>query len=405
MHEADWQGARRIAYEAGQALTAGKRVIEDVPLARAAGRVLARDISSLHTMPHYASSAMDGWAVAGPGPWQPGDPTPPHSASGNVPAALAAGTARAIVTGETVPPGTTAILRQEDSVLDPETGLLTASRAPLPGADIRPAGREASAGEQLLAAGTRLVPGQIAVAAVGGHDTLPVTAGLRVRLVLTGDEVVTSGIPQPGQVRDTFGPVLPACIAALGGDLVDTVRIGDDRRATLDALDSPAARAVDVLVSTGGTGHSPADHLRPAVEELGATPLIGSVAMRPGHPAMLARLPDGRLLVALPGNPLAAIMSMVTLLEPLLEAASGQPPSFPSTASSGEEIRGAGHSHRLLPARWADRARKQMLVPSEHTGSAMMRGLASADVVLVVPPAGAAVGGPVGYLPLPWYGR
>lgn len=405
MHEADWQDARRIAYEAGAALAADRRAVAQVPLAHATGRVLARDVSSLHTMPHYASSAMDGWAVSGQGPWRPGEATRPHSASGAVPDALAPGTARSIVTGETVPPGTTAILRQEDSVLDPETGLLSATPAPRPGADIRPAGREASAGELLLAAGTRLVPGQIAVAAVGGHDTLPVTTPIRVRLVLSGDEVVTSGIPLPGQVRDTFGPVLPSCIGALGGDVVDTVRIGDDRRATLDALDSPAARGMDVLVSTGGTGHSPADHLRPAAGQLGATTLIGSVAMRPGHPAMLSRLPDGRLLVALPGNPLAALMAVVTLLEPLLEAATGQPPSSPVTARSGESIRGAGHSHRLLPARWADPAERQVLVPSEHTGSAMMRGLASADVVLVAPPSGAAAGDPVGYLPLPWYGR
>ncbi|HXD28034.1 MAG TPA: molybdopterin molybdotransferase MoeA [Arthrobacter sp.] len=405
MHEVDWEQARRLSHEAGRALAVAAAPPQLVPLDAAAGRVLARDATSLHSMPHYASSAMDGWVVAGEGPWRPEAAARPHATAGTEPPPLAPGTARRIVTGEAIPAGATTVVRQEHAVVDPGHTVLRADPAPREGADIRAAGREASAGDELLRAGMRLTPGRIAVAAVGGHDVLPVTGPVRVRLVLTGDEVVTSGIPAPGQVRDAFGPVLPACIDALGGTLVDAVRIGDDRRATLEALDSPAAQGVDVLVSTGGTGHSAADHLRPAAEQLGARTLIGSVAMRPGHPAMLSRLPDGRLLVALPGNPLAALMTVVTLLEPLLAAATGQPPSSPARARAGEGIRGAGHSHRLVPASWADPADRQVLVPSEHTGSAMMRGLAHADAVLVVPPAGTPAGADAGWLPLPWYGR
>ncbi|WP_372698443.1 molybdopterin molybdotransferase MoeA [Arthrobacter sp. JSM 101049] len=405
MHEVDWEEARRLSHDAGRALAVATARPETVPLAAATGRILARDITSLHNMPHYASSAMDGWVVSGRGPWHAEATARPHATAGTEPAPLAPGTARRIVTGEAIPAGATTVLRQEHATVDASRNLLLADPAPRDGADIRAPGREASAGESLLRAGMRLNPGRIAVAAVGGHDVLAVTAPVRVRLVLTGDEVVTSGIPAPGQVRDAFGPVLPACIEALGGTLVDAVRIGDDRQATLDALDSPAARGVDVLVSTGGTGHSPADHLRPAAAQLGATTLIGSVAMRPGHPAMLSRLPGGRLLVALPGNPLAALMAVVTLLEPLLAAATGQPPSSPVRARAGEGIRGAGHSHRLVPASWADPVDRQVLVASEHTGSAMMRGLAHADAVLVVPPAGTAAGAGIGWLPLPWYGR
>jgi len=405
VHEVDWEQARRLSHDAGRTLAVADAPPQLVPLAAATGRVLARDVTSLHSMPHYASSAMDGWVVAGAGPWRPEPAARPHGTAGTEPPPLAPGAARRIVTGEAIPAGATTVLRQEHAVVDPGHTVLHADPVPREGADIRAAGREASAGDELLRAGMRLTPGRIAVAAVGGHDVLPVTVPVRVRLVLTGDEVITSGIPAPGQVRDAFGPVLPACIDALGGTLVDAVRIGDDRRATLGALDSPAARGVDVLVSTGGTGHSAADHLRPAAEQLGARALIGSVAMRPGHPAMLSRLPDGRLLVALPGNPLAALMTVVTLLEPLLAAATGQPPSSPAWARAGEGIRGAGHSHRLVPASWADPADRRVLVPSEHTGSAMMRGLAHADAVLVVPPAGTPSGADVGWLPLPWYGR
>ncbi len=415
MPEADWQEARRLAYEAGRTLAATRRAPDLVPLALVSGRVLARDIHSLHTMPHYASSAMDGWVVAGEGPWQvegaprvsgnDGDQPRPHAGAGSTPSPLESGQARAIVTGESVPAGATAVIRQEASVLDAATGTLTTADAPPPGADIRPAGREAAEGELLLRGGTRMTPGRIAVAAVGGHDRLPVAPVVRIRLLLTGDEVVTEGIPAPGQVRDTFGPVLPVCIEALGGVLLDVLRIGDDNQATLDALDSPSARGADVVLSTGGTGRSAADHVRPVAEELGGTSIVGSVAMRPGHPALLRGLPGGRLLVGLPGNPLAALMAVVTLLEPLLEGASGQPPSSPVAVRAGEAVRGAGHSHRLLPAQWTDPVHRQQLVPSEHTGSAMMRGLAQADVVMVVPPAGVEAGGPVTCLQLPWYGR
>ncbi|MDN6170310.1 MAG: molybdopterin molybdotransferase MoeA, partial [Micrococcaceae bacterium] len=344
MPEADWHQARRLAYEAGSALAAARREPELVPLAQAAGRVLAQDIHSLHTMPHYASSAMDGWAVAGEGPWQverpredSGDdaeqPRPPAGA-GSTPSPLEPGRARAIVTGESVPEGATAVLRQEASELEAATGTLSTPDAPAAGADIRPAGREAAEGELLLRAGTRLTPGRIAVVAVGGHDQLPVASTVRIRLLLTGDEVVTAGIPAPGQVRDTFGPVLPGCIEALGGVVADVLRIGDDAPATRDALDSDSARGADVVLSTGGTGHSPADHVRPVAEELGGTSIVGSVAMRPGHPALLRGLPGGRLLGGLPGNPLAAFMAVVTLLEPLLQGANGQPPSAPVAVGS-----------------------------------------------------------------------
>src|SRR6185312_11175551 len=225
VHEVDWEQARRLSHEAGRALAVAAAPPQLVPLDAAAGRVLARDATSLHSMPHYASSAMDGWVVAGEGPWRPEAAARPHATAGTEPPPLAPGTARRIVTGEAIPAGATTVVRQEHAVVDPGHTVLRADPAPREGADIRAAGREASAGDELLRAGMRLTPGRIAVAAVGGHDVLPVTGPVRVRLVLTGDEVVTSGIPAPGQVRDAFGPVLPACIDALGGTLVDAVRI------------------------------------------------------------------------------------------------------------------------------------------------------------------------------------
>ncbi|MFD1214961.1 molybdopterin-binding protein, partial [Arthrobacter sp. GCM10027362] len=184
---------------------------------------------------------------------------------------------------------------------------------PPAGRHIRPAGEETRAGETVIAAGTVLNPAHLAIAAVCGHDELPVLRRPEVALLLTGDEVVTAGIPAPGKVRDTFGPALPAIIRRLGGVASRTVRLPDDFGTMLAAVRGCGA---DVVVTTGGTGHSQADHLRPVLAELGARILVQSIRMRPGHPALLARLPDGRPLVGLPGNPLAAIMALLTLGAP-----------------------------------------------------------------------------------------
>ena len=361
--------------------------------------MLAADLRARYALPHYASSAMDGWAVAGTGPWR----LPPNAPAGHgEPPPLADGQAVPILTGGALPHGTTAVLRRERGTVTEDVLSATEGCAPSDGTDIRPAGTEAVEGDLLLPRGTRLEPGAVAVAAVAGADTVQVVAPVPVRLVFTGDEVVTSGIPAPGQVRDAFGPVLPACVAGLGGTVDSTARIGDSLEATLEALDGTAARRARILVTTGGTGASPADHVRPAARRLGAEFLVDGIAMRPGHPSLLARFPDGRLLLALPGNPLAALVAVATLLEPALRAAAGRPASYPVPCRAAADAPPLPGRHRLVPARWAGAGADRALVPAEHVGSAMMRGLATADALLVIPPEGVRQGSDAGWLPLPW---
>ena len=399
VHDLSWPAARLAAGEAGAGLAAHLPGPETVPLADAVGRVLAADLLASYALPHYASSAMDGWAVAGPGPWR----LPPAAPAGHgAPPRLAAGQAVPILTGGALPHGTTAVLRRERGTVSGDVLSATEGCAPSAGTDIRPSGTEAAAGDLLLSRGTRLDPGAVAVAAVAGADTVRVAAPVPVRLVFTGDEVVTSGTPAPGQVRDAFGPVLPACVAGLGGTVDSTARIGDSLEATLEALDGPEARRARILVTTGGTGASPADHVRPAAGRLGAEFLVDGIAMRPGHPALLARFPDGRLLLALPGNPLAALVAVATLLEPALRAAAGRPASSPVPCRAAADAPPLPGRHRVVPARWIGAGADRALAPAEHVGSAMMRGLATADALLVIPPEGLRQGAEAGWLPLPW---
>ena len=118
---------------------------------------------------------------------------------------------------------------------------------------------------------------------------------------------------------------------------------------------------------------------------------------------MLARLPGDRLLVALPGNPLAALMAVATLLDPILRGACGRPLARLRTAAGASDFPALPGRTRLVPAGWIGTPEgPDALAPAEHIAPAMLRGLAAADAILVVGPEGARQGAPVPYLRLPW---
>ncbi|MDQ1060542.1 molybdopterin molybdotransferase [Arthrobacter globiformis] len=392
--EHTWAEARRLAFDSASPLGP-----EGVPLGEANGRTLAADVVALQEMPHYASSAMDGWTVSGDGPWvltEPGHP-------------LHSGEASPVVTGGVIPPGTLAVLRVESGRLATNAsgqamlrlGEAASPGEPRPGQHIRESGEEAAAGEVLIPAGTTLNPAHIALAAVAGFDQLTVRGKPLVKMLVTGSEVVAARLPAPGQVRDAFGPQLSTVIQMLGGVPGPLVRIGDSYEEWLTALgasEAPMGQWPDVIVTTGGTGRSGADHFRNAVVALGGRLLIDGIAMRPGHPAALGKLPNGRFVVGLPGNPLAALMALFTVGGPLLAALGHQPLPGISRVPCGSTIDAHRASTRLLPFRWAN----GLATPAHYTGPGMMRGLASADGVMVVPSRGVQLGEPVPAFALPW---
>lgn len=205
-----------------------------VPRADAIGCVLATEATACQDLQRYSSSAMDGWAINGSGPWivVEGSPGSDHGP------ALSVGQAGIISTRGLVPTGAVAALRKESGVISYNAAInpnaagrvrLTLKpgsklRETLPGRHIRPVGEEAAAGDVLIPTSTVPNPAHIALAAVAGHYELQVQRKPLVAVVLTGSEVVTGGEPAPGQVRDTFGrnwvpssPNLAACLAASSG--------------------------------------------------------------------------------------------------------------------------------------------------------------------------------------------
>ncbi|MER5642555.1 molybdopterin molybdotransferase MoeA [Kitasatospora sp. NPDC002227] len=379
-----WAQARRVAAAAGR----GESRAVVVGLAAAVGCTLAEPLAALTDLPAFDTSAMDGWAVAGPGPWR----LTGRVLAGQAGGPLADGEAVEIATGAQLPAGATGVLRREHG--SPAQGLLRAQRAVPPGQDVRPRGQECREGEELLPAGVPVTPAVLGLAAASGHDELTVHRRPTVELLVLGDELLSSGVPGPGLVRDALGPLLPPWLAAAGAELIGQRYVRDDFALLRDAVrHSPA----DLVLTTGGTAAGPVDFLHDALAAAGARLLVDGVAVRPGHPMLLAELPGGRHLVGLPGNPLAAVAGTVTLALPLLHRRSGRPAAPGRRATAAVALPGHPADTKLVPVRHTP----QGVTPLAFDGPAMLRGLALAEALAVVPPGGCPAGGRVELLAVP----
>jgi molybdopterin molybdotransferase len=335
---------------------------------------------------------MDGWAVAGPGPWDVRDED--ILAGHGEPEPLTDGEAVRIATGARVPADTSAVLRSEHGRTD-DKGHLHATREVVQGQDIRPRGQECRAGDPLLPAGTLVTPPVLGLAAAAGYDTLGVVPRARVDVFVLGDELLTEGTPHDGLIRDALGPMLPPWLRALGAEVTAVRRLGDDADALREAITTSGA---DLILTTGGTAAGPVDHVHPTLRRIGAELVVNGVRVRPGHPMLLARTKENQHLVGLPGNPLAAVSGLLTLAEPLLRTLAARPAPEPYTLPLQDEAHGHPYDTRLIPVVLrGDRA-----VPLHYNGPAMLRGIAVADALAVVPPGGTQAGQEAELLDLPW---
>lgn len=384
-----WAQARSIARRTGAAQPAG---VVERPLAASGGSILAEDAVATAPLPGADASAMDGWALGGlEGPWRIGAPIAMGSAPATAP--LAADLARPVTTGGSLPPGTAAVLRLERGLV--EHGLLRAAVPLAAGADIRRAGEQALPGETLVRGGTRLAPPHLALLAAAGRDAVRVLRTPTAQLLVLGDEVVPGGQPPLGTVRDVFGPSVPAIVEGSGGHLDGVRQVPDRLDSVIAAL---AATTADLVITTGGTSRGGGDHLRPALRALGARTLIAGVRVRPGHPVALAQLPDGRAVLGLPGNPLAGLLCLVGLGGAVLDGMLGRPSTPAPLAAVAGAIPNPSGSTRLV----ACAATASGLVETGFQRPGMLRVLADADAVALVPPGGVLPGAVVETLPLPW---
>ncbi|MEX2617324.1 MAG: gephyrin-like molybdotransferase Glp [Alphaproteobacteria bacterium] len=372
--------------------------VSTVPLAHAVGRILAEDIVSPMNVPPHANSAVDGYAVyfadlspdletrlAVTGRAAAGHPLP-HPARRGVATRIFTGAAMPSGDGDA---GPDTVMMQEDCQLDGDTVVIRPGIKT--GANRRAAGEDIRAGETVLAAGRRLRPQEVGVAASLGRTSLDVYDPLRVAVFSSGDELRDPGGPglDPGAIYDSNRYMLTAALSRLGCSVTDLGIIRDRVGAIRDAL-AAAARDHDLVITSGGMSTGEEDHIKAAVEALGKLH-FWRLAIKPGRPVALGQIntPRGPVPIAgLPGNPGAAIVTFLMVARPLILRLAGAVDTAPITF----RVR-AGFEHRKkISRREFVRARIETgsdgfpeAYKNGRSGAGVLSSLVGADGLVMLP--------------------
>ena len=357
------------------------------PLERALGRFLAQDLRAPVPLPRWPVSVMDGWAVhaadarAGRALPVVGESAAGHPFEGELPA----GTCARISTGAVLPAGADAVVPQEDADREGEAVRPDPSRLRQdfgPGTWVRAAGSDVAPGSLLVAGGTRLGPGEIALLGACGLARLPVRRPPKVAILCTGDELVAPGVrPRPGQIVGTNHLMLAAQVREAGAEPWILPPAPDAPGPLGEALAHALDRA-DLVLTSGGISVGPHDHVRPALEALGAEILFHRLPLRPGRPMAAARRGQ-TLALALPGNPASTFVTFELFARPFLRACLGADPGRPTARVrlAAPALRAPGREHLVRAHLSGGRA-----TPLATQVSGDLRSLLSAHALLRVPP-------------------
>lgn len=299
------------------------------------GRVLMEDVVSALQVPPQDNSAMDGYAVRAADAASPGTvlPVTQRIAAGHAGEPLQPGSAARIFTGAPIPAGADAVVMQEDAEALEGGARVRINTPPAEGQWVRSAGEDVTRGAVILKRGERLRAASIGLAAGIGLARLQVSARPRVALFSTGDELVMPGETppeqmKPGAIYNSNRYFLRALLRQLGCVVTDLGIVPDQRSATLSALQA-AADQHDLILTSGGVSVGEEDHIKPAVEELGALDLW-QIGMKPGKPfayGHVRRSGDGARadagadrthFIGLPGNPVSSFVTFLVLVRPFL---------------------------------------------------------------------------------------
>lgn len=287
---------------------------ERLPLAQVQGRVLAEDLLSTLDLPPWPNSAMDGYALR-LADWT-GEPLVVSQKvfAGQAPDPLQPGTCARIFTGAPVPAGADCVEMQENAEVQADERV-SFTQALTQGQNIRPQGQEATVGELILPAGTRLGPIEQGLAASLGCAELEVVRKVRVAVLSTGDELIEPGQPLgPGQIYNSNRVLLCSWLQRLGCEVVDAGILPDDLQTTRSRLGE--LKDVDLILSTGGVSVGEADFLGIALREEGELTLW-KLAIKPGKPLTFGHF-RGVPVIGLPGNPASTLVTFALLTRPYL---------------------------------------------------------------------------------------
>lgn len=296
-----------------------------LPLADAAGLVLAEDLVATRALPAFDNSAMDGYAVRAADLTGASAEHPVRlPVAEDVPAgridgpALAPGTAHRIMTGAPMPAGADAVVQVEAT--DGGTDAVAVHEARTSGSHVRTAGEDVAVGETVLPAGAVLGAAQLGLVAALGEPTVRVHRQLRVLVLSTGSELVEPGLPlRHGQIHESNGVMLATAVRAAGA-LAEQVRFVADDVAEFDAALAARGAHVDLVVTSGGVSAGAYEVVKDALAGRGVE--FVKVAMQPGMPQGAGRV-RGMPVVTLPGNPVSALVSFEVFLRPAIRASMG----------------------------------------------------------------------------------
>jgi molybdopterin molybdotransferase len=346
------EGLRSVesARDAILAAIAGPLPEELLPVERALGRVLARDVSAAVTLPPWDNSAMDGYAVrAEDVAGATEKATVRLVVTGEVPAggaadhAVAPGSAIRIATGAPLPAGADSVVPVEQTTpldaadvagprgrdaLGPPPAAILVHAAGRAGSHVRRRGSDLAEGETILASGSALTPAATALASGAGIAAVHVRRQPRVAVLATGNEVRPAGEELgPAGIPDANGPGLRALVDTAGAVAIDLGIAPDDQADIVGRLHSALAQGVDAIVVAGGVSVGPYDVVKLAFEAVGEVGLW-RVAVQPGKPFAFgtASRPDGgrALLFGLPGNPVSSFVTFELFVRPAIRALAGR---------------------------------------------------------------------------------
>jgi len=354
------------------------------------GLILAETATCTVTLPSTDNTAMDGYALVADDLAAASRAQPVRlSVIGEVVAGssetptVARGTCVRIMTGAPIPPGADAVVPVELTLADGDD--VTFHLPARAGDNIRHAGEDLVPGQQLVAAGRRLAPADVALLSAAGVTRVVCIPAPRVVIMSTGDELVPAERePEPGRVRDSNGPMLAAMVKATGGVPFVTGAIPDDHAALTEAFESNLGHA-DLFVCTGGASAGTRDLLADVIGQLGEVDAV-KVAMRPGMPQIRGRI-GPTPVIGLPGNPVSSFVSFEVFVRPAIRALQGRRDVHRPTvvARAAEPLHAPSHKRGYLRVRLARDGASWTVRPTGAQGSHLITSIAQADGLAIIP--------------------
>lgn len=362
----------------------------ELRLSDALGLVLGAEVTSHVSVPAFANSAMDGYAVVASDLAQATEAEPVHlPVAGEVLAGSAdlptvePGQCVRIMTGAALPPGADAVVPVETT--SGGGGQVAFHRPVEQGTHVRTPGEDLEPGQPLVAAGRRLAPADIGLLAVAGVARVSCIPPPRVVVLSTGDELVPPGNqPGPGHIRDANGPMLAAMVRATGAIPFSAGIVRDDRKALMYALDTNLGHA-DLIICTGGASAGTRDLLPDVISALGDATSV-KVAMKPGMPQIRGIIGECPV-IGLPGNPVSAFVSFEVFVRPAIRKLQGrrdvQRPTVVARAS--EKLTAPLHKRGYQRVRLTRDGAVWVASLTGHQGSHVITSIARADGLAVIP--------------------